>query len=109
MSGNFDLNAVPCKDNSIIIRRVKDEAYLVKTDSQKAPEEKLWVLNSMAIVVWQMIDGRRKSRDILHELTERYDAEPDQIKKDFIKLLIELQDQGILTLRSNRQPCEKSL
>lgn len=109
MSSSLDLNAVPCKDDSIIIRRVKDEAYLVKIDSQKVSEEKLWVLNSMALVVWQRIDGQRKSRDILYELTERYDAKPDQIKKDFIKLLTELQQEGILTLRSSMQQRGKSL
>ncbi len=98
MPGDFDLDTVPSKDGSIMIRRVKDEAYLVKSDSPEAPEEKLWVLNQTASFVWGKINGQRRCKEILDELIEQFDAEPDRIKEDFIKLLLQFQYQKLLTL-----------
>lgn len=101
MSRDFDLDTIPHKDDSIMVRKVKDEAYLVKSNSEKVEEEKLWVLNPTASFVWENIDGKRTCSDILNDLIEQFDAEPDRIKEDFINLLIQLRDQGLLSLSSN--------
>ncbi|MBW1701577.1 MAG: PqqD family protein [Deltaproteobacteria bacterium] len=98
MSTDLDMNAIPFKDESIMVRRVKDEDYLVRRDTRKEAEEKLWVLNPTASFIWERIDGKRRCRDILDELIGHFDSEADLIKQDFIALLLQLRDQDLLTL-----------
>jgi len=101
MSKSFDLGRVPRKDESVLIRKVKDEAYLIKRNGQSMKEEKLWILNSLAFLIWENIDGKRTCSDIVIRLTEQFDAEPERIKEDFINLLLELKDQGLVILQTN--------
>jgi len=80
---------LPSKD--IVAREIEGEFVIVPLTSGVGDmEDALFTLNETGKEIWRKLDGKKKVRDILRELSKEFDAPPGEIEKDVGGLLQEL-------------------
>lgn len=62
-------------------------------------EGHIYPLNSVATRIWLLSDGRRRVDEILHALAEEFDAQPEDIRRDALRFLEELEKAALITTR----------
>jgi len=79
------------KADSIIWRRIGDEAVLIAGDGLS-----IYVLNKTATQIWELCDGVRGPADIAEQLCERFDVGADEALADVEGILAKLARAGML-------------
>ena len=59
-------------------------------------EDELFTLNDTARAIWNRLDGRRPLHNVVQELFEEYQAEPEAIQTDVLGLVGELLRRGMV-------------
>ena len=57
-------------------------------------------LNPLGTTIWTMCDGSRSLKEILTSICSRYDVQEDTAKHDLIQLMTQLNQEGLVDLRS---------
>lgn len=79
------------KDESIIWRRIGDEAVLIADDGLS-----IYVLNKTAAHIWDLCDGVRGPADIAAKVCERFDVTFDEALADAQDIMAKLARAGML-------------
>jgi len=82
------LDKVYRKNESIVSRKIADEFILVPIRQNVGDLESIYTLNEVAARIWELIDGKRKIREIKERIIEEYEVTPEEAEKD---LLVHLQ------------------
>jgi hypothetical protein len=81
----------------IVARNIEGELIIVPLVSGIGDlEDELYTMNETGKAIWDRLDGKKKLREILAELSTEFDAPAGEIEKDLIGLMEELVRRKIL-------------
>jgi CTP synthase (UTP-ammonia lyase) len=78
------------KSDSIVSRKIADEFILVPIRQNVGDLESISTLNEVAARIWELIDGKKKVREIKDKIVEEFEVTPQQAEKDLIEYLKQL-------------------
>jgi len=84
------LDKVYKKSDSIVSRKIADEFILVPIRQNVGDLESISTLNEVAARIWELIDGKKKVREIKDKIVEEFEVTPQQAEKDLIEYLKQL-------------------
>ncbi len=84
------LDKVYKKSDSIVSRKIADEFILVPIRQNVGDLESISTLNEVAARIWELIDGKKKVREIKDKIVEEFKVTPQQAEKDLIEYLKQL-------------------
>ena len=79
------------KNPDIVFRKVADEYILVPIRQNVGDLESIYTLNEVAARIWELIDGKRKAKEIKDKIMEEFEVTPEEIEKDLTELLQKLE------------------
>jgi hypothetical protein len=79
------------KSDSIVSRKIADEFILVPIRQNVGDLESISTLNEVAARIWELIDGKKKVREIKDKIVEEFDVTPQQAEKDLIEYTKQLE------------------
>jgi len=82
------------KSSSIVSRKIDDEVILVPIRKNVGDLESIYTLNEVASRIWELIDGKRKVREIKEIIIEEFDVSPQEAEKDAVEFLQQLEKMG---------------
>ena len=87
---------MPSED--IVARNIEGELIIVPLVSGIGDlEDELYTMNETGKAIWDRLDGKKKLKDLLEELSAEFEAPAGEIEKDLIGLVEELLRRRILT------------
>ncbi len=84
------------RNEQFISRQIADEFLLIPVAHQLNGENRLLVLNEVGARIWELIDRGRSVQEIEQLLLEEFDATPEQLEEDLLRLLDQLQELGAI-------------
>jgi hypothetical protein len=82
---------------NIVARKIEGEIIIVPlTCSVGEAEDDLYTLNETGKDIWELLNGKLTMKEIVHRLTDLYEAPIAEIEKDVTALVGELLSRGIL-------------
>ncbi len=97
MEIKLSLDGLYRPSEDIVARTIEGELIIVPLVSGIGDlEDELYTLNETGKAIWDRLDGKKKLRDVLGELSSEFDAPAGEIEKDLIGLVEELVRRKIL-------------
>lgn len=87
------------KSPDIVFRKIADETILVPIRNNVGDLESIYTLNEVAARIWELIDGKRKVKEIRDKILEEFDVTPQKIEKDLAKCIRDLENIGAIKLK----------
>ena len=85
------LDKIYKKSDSIVSRKIADEFILVPIRQNVGDLESIYTLNAVASHIWELIDGKSKTKEIREKIVEEYEVAPREAEKDLIEHLQQLE------------------
>jgi len=79
------------KNPDIVSRKIADEYILVPIRQNVGDLESIYTLNEVATRIWELIDGKRKIKEIKDKIIEEFEVTPEEAEKDLTELLQKLE------------------
>ena len=86
------LDTIITKNERVPWRIIEDEAILVKVDSGEVVH-----LNEVASEIWRIIDGKRKTSEIVDHIHSAFEVDKDRAEKDTLEFIKSLSDINLVT------------
>ncbi len=83
----------------MVFRKIEDETILVPVRRNVGDLDNIYVLNDVAAMVWELIDGKRSLEEIRDAVYDRYDVSPEVAYSDIKELIGELEEIKAVTLK----------
>ena len=83
--------------DSIVSRRIQDEVILVPIRQNVADLESIYVLSEVGAHIWEQIDGRRTTAEILPLIVEEFEVTEEKAQKDLKEFMQQLSAIGAIT------------
>ena len=97
MDVKASLDAVYAPSQDIVARNIEGELIIVPLASGIGDlEDELYTLNETGKAIWERLDGKKRLKEVLAELSEEFEAPAGEIEKDLIGLMEELVRRKIL-------------
>ena len=84
------------QDDSIVSRRIEDEVILVPIRQNVADMESIYTLSEVGARIWEQIDGRRTTAEILHLIVEEFEVTEEEAEKDLKEFIEQLSVIGAI-------------
>jgi hypothetical protein len=92
------LDAVYAPSEDIVARNIEGELIIVPLVAGIGDmEDELYTMNETGKAIWDRLDGKKKLKDVLEELSTEFEAPVGEMEKDLIGLVEELLRRKILT------------
>jgi hypothetical protein len=91
------LDKVYSKSDSIVFRKIADEFILVPIRQNVGDLESIYTLNEVAARIWELIDGKIKVEKIKEKLIEEFEVTPEEVEKDIVEHLLQLEKIKAIT------------
>lgn len=82
------------KSPNIVSRKIADEVILVPIRQNVGDLESIYTLNEVGVFIWELLDGKRKAKEIKEMIAEAFDVSPEEAEKDLIEFLLKLEKIG---------------
>ena len=82
--------------DSIVSRRIEDEVILVPIRRNVADLESIYVLSEVGAHIWEQIDGRRTTAEILPLILEEFEVSEEEAQKDLTEFMQQLRSIGAI-------------
>ena len=97
MEAKVSLEGLYRPSEDIVARDIEGELIIVPLVSGIGDlEDELYTLNETGKAIWDRLDGKKKLKDVLAELSAEFEAPVGEIEKDLIGLVEELSRRKIL-------------
>ena len=93
------LDKVYKKSDSIVSRKIADEFILVPIRQNVGDLESISTLNEVAARIWELIDGKKKVREIKDVILDEYEVTPEKSETDISKYIKELEKIGAIQVK----------
>jgi hypothetical protein len=91
------LGAVYAPSEDIVARSIEGELIIVPLVAGIGDlEDELFSLNETGKAIWDRLDGKKKLKEVLAELSDEFEAPAGEIEKDLIGLVDELSRRKLL-------------
>lgn len=92
-----DLNAIYISSENVVAREIEGEIIIVPLVAGIGDaEDDIFSLNETGRAIWKLLDGKRTLNQIVAELQEEYDMTQNEIAKDVIGLISELEKKHMV-------------
>lgn len=81
-----------------ILRKFAGESMLVPTGTATQDFNGMFTLNETAAFIWEHIEEVENIDKLVEMMIERYEVEPEEVKKDIQTLLDEMISSGMVSL-----------
>jgi hypothetical protein len=93
------LDKVYKKSDSIVFRKIADEFILVPIRQNVGDLESISTLNEVAARIWELIDGKKRVREIKDVILDEYEVTPKKLEADIIKYIKDLENIGAIQVK----------
>jgi len=84
----------PKKSGAFAWRIIGEEAALVPVAGKREEVDFIYVLNEVGTLIWTLMDGQRTTEEIIDEITDVFDVDPEEASRDLESFLAELAGFG---------------
>lgn len=102
-----DLTKCLFKERDFATRSILGETIIVPIKAGVGDLNSIYILNELGTQIWELIDGKSSTNQIIEEICKAYDVGPEQAEKDTIEFLNSLEGSGLI--RSNIENCVKKI
>jgi hypothetical protein len=95
------MDKVYSKNPDVVFRKIADECVLVPIRNRVGDMECIYTLNEVAARVWELIDGRKSSKEINETILNEYDVSPKNAERDLRELFLQLEAAGSIRETEN--------
>jgi hypothetical protein len=81
----MEISGYPVRNSQVIWQNIDDNVVIADPDGGT-----LRILNETAGFIWSLVDGTKTTEDIIPDLCERFDVEPEQARADVLAFCQEL-------------------
>ena len=85
------------QDDSIVSRRIEDEVILVPIRQNVADLESIYTLSEVGAYIWEQVDGRRTTAEILALTVGQFEVSEEEAQKDLTEFIQQLSSIGAIT------------
>ena len=97
MEAEVSLDGLYMPSEDVVARNIEGELIIVPLVSGIGDlEDELYTLNETGKAIWDRLDGTKKLKDVLAELSAEFEAPVGEIEKDLTGLVEELLRRKIL-------------
>jgi len=97
MEATVSLDKFYMPSEDVVAREIEGELIIVPLVAGIGDmEDELYTVNETGKAIWDRLDGKKKLREILAELSTEFEAPAGEIEKDLIGLVDELVRRKIL-------------
>ncbi len=75
------------QDDSIVSRKIEDEVILVPIRQNVADLESIYTLNEVGAHIWEQMDGRRTTAEILALMVGQFEVSEEEAQKDLMEFI----------------------
>ena len=86
------LSASPVRNPDVSLR--KEDSYGILTDTKKNRD--MLKLNTVAADIWNLCNGANNVDNMVQEITDHFDVEPDDARRDIILTLMAFKRKGLI-------------
>ncbi|MCM8781945.1 MAG: pyrroloquinoline quinone biosynthesis peptide chaperone PqqD, partial [Candidatus Omnitrophica bacterium] len=91
MESKVSLENIYKPSEDIVARDIQGELIIIPITSGVADnEDEIFTLNETARAIWERLDGKKTLKEITQELSQDFEARPQEIEKDVLGLVEEL-------------------
>ena len=91
MQTMVDLDSSYAPSDDIVAREIEGELIIVPLVSGIGDmEDELFTLNETGKAIWEKIDGKKRLKDVVEDLSMEFEAPEGEIEKDVVGLMEEL-------------------
>ncbi|MEA1967530.1 MAG: PqqD family protein [Thermodesulfobacteriota bacterium] len=99
MFQKIDLNKCYSISKDIVKREIEGEIVIIPIVSGIGDiEDDIYSLNETGKVIWGMLDGKKKLKEIIKDLHEQYDTQMEKIEADVINIIKELVNKKLVVI-----------
>lgn len=84
------------KSSDIVAREIADEFLLVPISRKTSDVESIYALNKVATFIWNNINGKNNTGDILKEILKNFEISEKEAEEDIKELLNNLEQLGAI-------------
>ena len=97
MEAKVSLDGLYMPSEDVVARNIEGELIIVPLVAGIGDlEDELYTLNETGKAIWDRLDGKKKLKDVLAELSAEFEAPVGEIEKDLTGLVEELLRRKIL-------------
>ena len=85
------------QDDSIVSRRIEDEVILVPIRQNVADLESIYTLSEVGAYIWEQMDGRRTTAEILASTVGQFEVSEEEAQRDLKEFIEQLSSIGAIT------------
>ena len=90
MDTAVNIDAVYALSEEVVAREIEGELIIVPLTANVGDmEDELYTLNETGKDIWHRLDGKTSLRDLIAQLSDRYDAAVQEIEADVFGLMTE--------------------
>ncbi len=91
MQAGIELNRAYAVSDDVVAREIEDELIIVPLKAGVGDmEDELYTLNEHGRAIWDRLDGSMSLKEIVRELSSKYESPEGEIERDVIGLVDEL-------------------
>lgn len=87
------------KSPSMVFRKVAEEFILVPIRNNAGDLGSIYTLNPVGARIWELIDGRKRVREITEALVEEFEVEEEEAEADAAQFLQQLEQIEAVTVK----------
>jgi hypothetical protein len=84
------------RSDDVVLRTIAGENLLVPVAGDLAHMQAVWVLNPVAVFIWEHLDGVRSVAEIRDQVLDEFEVDDEQASADLLALLGELEGTGLV-------------
>ena len=97
MEAKVSLDKFYMPSEDVVAREIEGELIIVPLVAGIGDmEDELYTMNETGKAIWDRLDGKKKLKDVLGELSTEFEAPEEEIEQDLIGLVNELVQRKIL-------------
>jgi hypothetical protein len=80
----------------VVARTIADETFLLPIKGELVNTTEMFVLSEVGCFIWNLVDGRRASDEMVAAVVEEFDVDEARARADVESFLAELKGQGLV-------------
>lgn len=91
-----DLDKIPQKNTELAWRVIDNEVVIIPLDEQTSNSKKIIFLNESGTIVWEMVNGKNKIKDIIEKIIKEYDVSQKEAEEEVINFINKLRKNNLI-------------
>lgn len=92
------LEKYPKKGSKTASRVIDGQAVVVYLDELPDEKEKIHILNQTGTRIWQLLDGKTKTKRIVEALCDEFEIKENKAQQEIVRFLQELLSKSIIDI-----------